>query len=175
MSDSGSEPKKCVVTVTKAQVRGLTVDQFKKFRKQLFESPKNQDDTRERVTFVPLDSDLVDGHQCYMTRMKMPPMFADRAIINVYYDYTESYGHYCCISSSLDTEHLEKANFERLRKYVIMTNYLNYTELKEARQADGSIICHWTTITAHDLNGYANRTLVTMEQARMRAQPRNLI
>ena len=93
----------------------------------------------------------------------MPPMFADRAIINVYYDYTEGYGHYCCISSSLDTEHLEKANFERLRKYVIMTNYLNYTDLKEVKQPDGTTLCHWTTITAHDMNGYANSQLVNAE------------
>ena len=173
--EGGAQSKKCLVTVTKAHVKGLTVDLFKKFRKQLFDASKNADESRERVTFVQLDSESVDGHQCYMTRMKMPPMFADRATINVYYDCTDGYGHYCCISSSLDTAHLEAANAERLKKYVIMTNYLNYTELREVKQADGSTLCHWTSITAHDMNGYANASLVKMEAERMRVQPRNLI
>ena len=151
-----------VYTVTKATVLDLSINKFKNFRSKLVDNARMLD---EKIKLYQLDQ--VDGYQCFLTKIKMPMMFADRSIINVYYPKDNSANDFTVISSSLDTEQVEIAHKDKIGKDVKMTNYLNYVNLKEQFSDTGSACCQWTSITAHDLNGFAHETLKQKERERM--------
>ena len=109
----------------------------------------------------------VDGYNCTLTKIKMPMMYADRSLINVYYPKDNRDGSFAVISSSMDTKHVETAQKDKIGKDVLMTNHLNYVHLKEtfitnpARPA-----CIWTSVTSHELEGYAHKELKDALQKR---------
>ena len=116
----------------------------------------------------------MDGYTTTLTKIKMPMMFADRSIINVYYPKDNRDGSYTSITSSMDTENVVATHRDRIGKDVLMSNYLNYVHLKECTLVKGPA-CQWTSITAHELEGYASAELKKKVLGRMIKQPENLI
>ena len=86
-------------------------------------------------------------------------MFADRSIINVHYPKDHNNSNFTVICSSLNTKSVEEAQKDRIGKDVIMTNHLNYINLNETYGEHASIKCQWTSITAHELEGFASQQL----------------
>ena len=102
-------------------------------------------------------------------------MFADRSLINVYYPKENKENNsYTVISSSMDTEMVCQIHKDKIGKDVVMSNHLNYVHLRECTLIKGPA-CQWTSITSHDLEGYAHQTLRQKVLESMLTKDENLI
>ena len=90
--------KKVWYTVTKAKILDLKIKQFKHHSERRVDNAKVLDEKIKMHILEPLD-----GYGCTLTKIKMPMMYADRSIINVYYPQDNEDGSHTIISSSEDT------------------------------------------------------------------------
>ena len=95
---SYSTGKKIWYTVTKAKILDLKIKQFKHHSERRVDNAKVLDEKIKMHILEPLD-----GYSCTLTKIKMPMMYADRSVLNVYYPQDNEDGSHTIMSSSMDT------------------------------------------------------------------------
>ena len=97
---------------------------------------------------------------CTLTKIKMPMMYSDRSIINVYYPLENEDGSHTSISSSINTAARAAAIASMINKDVLISNHLNYVNVKETVLSNPARpACKWVSVTSHDLEGCAHQEL----------------
>ena len=131
------------MTVSKATVPGLTLEQHRFFRENLMTQIPKMDD--KITTF---DCPDVDGLRCIIQQIKMPMIMSNRSIPQLYYTQENEDGTLVFIASSKGTESVVAAQAGVIKKNVVANNIINYTKLTPT--ADG---CEWISVQCMDIAG----------------------
>ena len=132
-----------ILTVSKASVPGLTLDQHRNFRENLCTLiPKI--DSKITVTDCP----DFEGHRAVIQHISMPMFMDNRSIPQIYYFIENEDGSIVFLASSKDTDGLKEAQKAVIKKNVVAINHINYTKLTPT--ADG---CDWVSVQCLDVAG----------------------
>ena len=134
-----------MVSITKAEVPGLTLEKYHEFNAEL---PKHQSKLDKKQTITMLAD--TDGHMTYHIGIKMPMMLTNRSFFNVCHQYTNDDGAYIDLRSYMGSEEaIASAEGKKLAgKNVLGTNYIDYRILEPI---DGGI--KWTSVLCTNVGG----------------------
>ena len=132
-----------ILTVSKATVPGLTLDDHKFFRDNIVAMLPKLD---EKLSV----SDLPDfkGYRALIQHIKMPMLMTNRSIPQVYDTQENEDGTFEFFSSSEETEELVEAQKKVVKKDVIANNIINYVKLTPVEGG-----CEWVSVQALDIAG----------------------
>ena len=132
-----------IMTVSKATVPGLTLEQHRFFRENLITQIPKMDD---KISCI--DCPDVDGLRCVIQQIKMPMIMSNRSIPQLYYTQENEDGTLVFMASSKGTEGVVAAQAGVIKKNVVANNIINYTKLTPT--ADG---CEWVSVQCMDIAG----------------------
>ena len=132
-----------ILTVSKACVPGLTLEQHQYFRENLVSLiPKI--DSKISVTDCP----DFEGCRAVVQHIKMPMFMDNRVIPQIYYFIENEDGSIVFLASSKDTDGFKEAQKAVMKKDVEAINHINYTKLTPT--ANG---CDWVSVQCLDIAG----------------------
>ena len=134
-----------IVTVSKAKVPGLTIENFKEFGKSILNNTTKLD---PKLSITALED--IDGHKMTHTTIKMPMMMSNRSIFNIYHPTDCEDGSFKGLVSSKGTEAFVTSTEGKklLGKNVLATNHVNFRHIVPY---DGG--CTWTSVVCTDIGG----------------------
>ena len=135
------------MTVAKAVVPGLTLDNHRIFRENL---PTQLTKIGKNITITECPD--INGHyRCLLQEIKMPMMMSNRSVVQVYYliENCDAHGSMIFISSSRSTDDIVAAQSAKIKKNVIANNIINYMKLTPTETG----CCNVETVLVFDIAG----------------------
>ena len=155
----------CVMTVAKASVPGLTLEQHRAFRDNL---ATQQAKIEDKLTVVEIPD--VDGHKALIHHIKMPMMMSNRSVVQIYYVKECEDGSLIFISSSRNTDEVVAAQAKIIKKNVVANNMINYQKLTPTEGG-----CDWVSVQCFDLAGSIPSAIANQGASRQAVIPEKLI
>ena len=131
------------LTVSKASIPGLTLDQHRTYRADIINQVPKLD---SKITMVQIPD--VDGQTAIIQHIKMPMIFTNRSIVLIYYLIEHEDGSIEFIGSSKGTDGVAAAQAGIIKKNVIANNIINYSKLTPTE--DG---CDFIAVQCMDIGG----------------------
>ena len=132
-----------ILTVSKATVPGLTLENHATFRANLPDQLSKMD-PKLSISECP----DFEGHKCLIQHISMPMFMTNRSIVQIYYMIENEDGSLVYLVSSRGTDEVVAAQTGIIKKDVVGNNIINYMKLTPTE--DG---CEWVSVQCLDVAG----------------------